>query len=61
MALTEIHLKIRRFHGFLSQKGSRPLIYSDNAAQFLVTNSDRLTRTYGYKRSGVMHLQEICT
>jgi len=25
MALTEIQLKIRRFHGSLSQKGSRPL------------------------------------
>jgi len=26
MALTEIPLKIYRFHGSLSQKGSRPLI-----------------------------------
>jgi len=25
MALTEIHLKVCRFHGCLSQKGSRPL------------------------------------
>ena len=28
MALAEIQLKICRFHGFLSQKGSRPLAYS---------------------------------
>jgi len=28
MALTEIQLKICRFHGSLSQKGSRPLLYS---------------------------------
>jgi len=28
MALTEIQLKICRFHDFLSQKGSRPLTYS---------------------------------
>jgi len=27
IALTEIQLKICRFHGSLSQKGSRPLIY----------------------------------
>jgi len=26
MALTEIQLKICRFHGSLSQKGSRPLV-----------------------------------
>jgi len=29
MALTEIQLKICRFHGFLSQKGSRRLTYED--------------------------------
>jgi len=28
MALAEIQLKICRFHGFLSQKGSRSLAYS---------------------------------
>ena len=30
MALTEIQLKICRFHGSLSQKGSRPLTYINN-------------------------------
>jgi len=29
MALTEIRLNICRFHGSLSQKGSRPLHYSN--------------------------------
>jgi len=29
MALTEIQLNICRFHGSLSQKGSRPLHYSN--------------------------------
>jgi len=34
MALTEIQLKICRLHGSLSQKGSRPLPYSNPKLQF---------------------------
>jgi len=41
MAVTEIQLKICRFHDSLSQKGSRPLLYMliKSAKQFLVSFS----------------------
>jgi len=34
MALTETQLKICRFHGSLSQKGSRPLVWSTRHLHF---------------------------
>jgi len=45
MALTEIEYKICRFHGSLSRKGSRPLLYAIHDMIYGIYDQCRITPT----------------
>jgi len=58
MALTEIQLKICRFHGSLSQKGSRPLTYAITFGLSMLYLSSNISRTIG-QHLGVLANQPL--